>query len=201
MFDGLGSWQVVRSDVIVSAATGGRGILRRPNAVDAVDGNACISCSAGAPRQYNQCMGFVRSPERWARSSGMTPLCRPNLSDFAVTGLPRGLIIWRVTPAAAPNLRERLRRTFVAAVVIVAGLLAVGYGLDYVVFRIRVAANRNAYGSVMVNHYTAVLQKNGKTTLTFDPPQPWTCVNAFFPHAGSFPCWYLSRHPDQRTNI
>jgi hypothetical protein len=52
-----------------------------------------------------------------------------------------------------------------------------------------------------VNHYTAVLQKNGKTIFTFDPPQPWTCVHAVFPHAGSLPCWYLSRHPDQRTNI
>ncbi|MGP0019308.1 MAG: hypothetical protein ACLPHP_12115 [Candidatus Sulfotelmatobacter sp.] len=90
---------------------------------------------------------------------------------------------------------------FVAAIVIVAAVTAVAYGLDYVVFRIRVATKRNAYGSVLVNHYTAVLQKNGKTILTFDPPQPWTCVNAAFPHAGSLPCWYLSRHPDQRTNI
>jgi hypothetical protein len=106
-----------------------------------------------------------------------------------------------VTSASAPNLRVRLRRIFVAAVVGVAAVTAVAYGLDYVVFRIRMATNRNAYGSVMVNHYTAVLQKNGKTTLTFDPPQPWTCVHALFPHAGSLPCWYLSRHPDQRTNI
>jgi hypothetical protein len=90
---------------------------------------------------------------------------------------------------------------FAAAVVTVAVVTAVAYGLDYVVFRIRVATNRNAYGSVMVNHYTAVLQKNGKTMLTFDPPQPWTCVHVVFPHAGSLPCWYLSRHPEQRTNI
>jgi hypothetical protein len=52
-----------------------------------------------------------------------------------------------------------------------------------------------------VNHYTAVLQKNGKTTLTFDPPQPWTCVNSLFPHQGWLPCWYLSKHTDQRTDI
>jgi hypothetical protein len=90
---------------------------------------------------------------------------------------------------------------FVAAVVTVAAVTAVAYGLDYVVFRIRAAANWNAYGSVMVNHYTAVLEKNGKTTLTFDPPQAWTCAHALFPRAGSLPCWYLSRHPDQRTNI
>lgn len=81
------------------------------------------------------------------------------------------------------------------------GVAALTFASDYAVFRIRAATNRGAYGSVTVHHYTAVLQKNGKTTLTFDPPQPWTCVNALFPHAGWQPCWYLSRHPDQRTDI
>jgi len=95
----------------------------------------------------------------------------------------------------------RLRRIFVGSIVIVAGIAALAYGLDYAVFRIRAATNHSAYGSVIVNHYTAVLQKNGKTTLTFDAPTPWTCVNALFPHQGWLPCWYLSRHPDQRTDI
>jgi len=101
----------------------------------------------------------------------------------------------------APNLRVRLRRIFVAAILIVAGSLALAYGLDYSVFRIRAATNRNPYGSVTVNHYYAVLQKNGKTQFIFDPPQAQTCVNALFPHAGWLPCWYLSRHPEQRTDI
>jgi hypothetical protein len=89
----------------------------------------------------------------------------------------------------------------VATLLIAAGTVALAFVLDYAIFEIRVAMKWNPYGSVVVNHYTAVLQKNGKTTLTFDPPQPWTCVNALFPHAGSLPCWYLSRHPDQRTDI
>ncbi len=83
----------------------------------------------------------------------------------------------------------------------ITGAATLAFGADYAVFRIRVAANWNAFGSVMVNHYTAVLQKNGKTTFTFDPPQPWTCANTLFPHAGCLPCWYLSRHPSQVTNI
>ena len=83
----------------------------------------------------------------------------------------------------------------------VAGALALAYGLDYAVFRIRAATNRNAYGSVIVNHYYAVLQKNGKTQFIFDPPQAQTCVNALFPHVGWLPCWYLSRHREQRTDI
>jgi hypothetical protein len=94
-----------------------------------------------------------------------------------------------------------LRRIFFRAVIAVVGTALLSFGLDFGVFRIRVAANWSAYGSVTVNHYTAVLQKNGKTTMTFDPPRDWTCVNALFPHAGYFPCWYLGRNPDQRTDI
>ena len=81
------------------------------------------------------------------------------------------------------------------------GIALLTFGVDFGVFRLRVAANRNAYSSVVVNHYYAVLQKNGKTQFIFDPPQPEACVNALFPHAGALPCWYLTRHPDQRTDI
>jgi hypothetical protein len=27
-----------------------------------------------------------------------------------------------------------------------------------------------------------------------------TCVHSLFPHMGYQPCWYLSRHSEQRTN-
>lgn len=87
------------------------------------------------------------------------------------------------------------------AVLTLLAAAGLAFSLDYAVFRIRVAANRSPYGSVMVNHYTAVLQKNGKTLMTFDPPAPWTCVNSALPHGGLLPCWYLRRHPDQRTDI
>ena len=99
------------------------------------------------------------------------------------------------------ELRERLRRIFLGLLLVVLGTALLVFGVDYAVFRIRVASNRNPYGSVVVSHYDAVLQKNGKTQFIFDPPQAETCVNALFPHAGSPPCWYLSRHPEQRTNI
>jgi hypothetical protein len=106
-----------------------------------------------------------------------------------------------VSQTSVLNLRQRLRRIFVRTTLATLAAALLAFGLDYAVFRIRVAASWSPYGSVIVNHYTAVLQKNGKTLLTFDPPQPWTCVNALFPHAGFLPCWYLSRHPDQRTDI
>jgi hypothetical protein len=98
-------------------------------------------------------------------------------------------------------MRRMLKRIAIFGLLGVASALLLVYAGDFAVFRYRVAANRNAYGSVTVNHYTAVLQKNGKTTLTFDPPTPWTCVNSLFSHQGWLPCWYLSRHPDQRTDI
>ena len=106
-----------------------------------------------------------------------------------------------MTSPSAPNLRVRLRRIFVIVILIVVGSAVLAYGLDYAVFGIRVATHRNAYGSVTVNHYYAVLQKNGKTQFIFDPPQAQTCLNALFPHAGGLPCWYLRRHPEQRTDI
>jgi len=100
-----------------------------------------------------------------------------------------------------PEFKRLLRRILVAAILGLATTAALAWALDYAVFRFRVATNRNAYGSVMVRHYYAVLEKNGKTTFMFDPPQPWTCVNSLFPHAGDLPCWYLRRHPEQRTDI
>lgn len=100
-----------------------------------------------------------------------------------------------------PNLRERLRRIFLGIVVWTLGMAILAFGADFAVFRIRVATDRNAYGSVTVSHYYAVLQKNGKTQFIFDPPQPESCVHALFPHSGEMPCWYLSRHPEQRTDI
>jgi hypothetical protein len=99
------------------------------------------------------------------------------------------------------NLRDLLRRIFLGVILALLGTVLLAYGIDWAIFRIRVSSNRNPYGSVVVNHYYAVLQKNGKTQFIFDPPQPETCVNALFPHSGMQPCWYLTRHPEQRTNI
>ena len=99
------------------------------------------------------------------------------------------------------NLRDRLRRIFLGFVLLLLGTVLLLFCADFVFFRLRVATNRNPYGSVVVSHYYAVLQKNGKTQFIFDPPAPENCVNALFPHSGMKPCWYLSRHPEQRTDI
>jgi hypothetical protein len=102
---------------------------------------------------------------------------------------------------AMPNLRTRLKRILIAVIVTVTGVAAIAWVLDYGIFELRVVAKWNPYGSVTVNHYYAIPQKSGKTQFIFDPPTPQPCVNALFPHAGWLPCWYLSRHPDQRTSM
>ncbi|SRR5579862_3370428 len=99
------------------------------------------------------------------------------------------------------SLRDRLRRIFLAFVLFVLATALLAFGLDFAVFRLRLATNRNPYGSVVVTRYYAVAQKNGKTQFIFDPPASEVCVHALFPHSGVWPCWYLTRYPEQRTNI
>lgn len=83
----------------------------------------------------------------------------------------------------------------------VGGTALVMFGADLGIFRLRASMSRDAYGSVVISHYYAVLQKNGKTQFIFDPPEPEICVNALFPHSGMQACWYLRRHPERRTDI
>lgn len=102
---------------------------------------------------------------------------------------------------AQTTIASRLKSGFLATVLVLASLVVLAYGVDYLVFRYRVASNQQPFGSVTVRAYYAVGQKNGKTEYLFDPPQPQTCVHALFSHAGYAPCWHLSRHPEQRTDI
>jgi len=56
----------------------------------------------------------------------------------------------------ALTLRDRLRRICVGTILAATGAGLLGFGLDYAVFRLRVATNRSPYGSVVVTHYTAI---------------------------------------------
>jgi hypothetical protein len=105
-----------------------------------------------------------------------------------------------VTATTAP-LGVRLRRMFFAAILALAAVVALAFLIDFLIFRLRVAANWNPYGSVVVDHYYAVGEKSGKTEFMFDPPQAQPCSHSLFPQSGYQPCWYLSRHPEQRTNV
>lgn len=106
-----------------------------------------------------------------------------------------------MSSSSKERIKHVLKRLILIAALSAAAVTAVAYGVDYAVFRYRVAGNHAAFGQVTVNHYDAVAQKNGKTEFIFDPPQAETCSNSLFPRGGYTPCWYLQRHSDQRTNI
>jgi len=95
------------------------------------------------------------------------------------------------------SFQQIARRSFL----VILGLLAITYAADYCIFQYRVSANRQPFGSVVVDHYTEVAHKDGKSEIFIDPPAPKTCVHAIFPHQGNPPCWYLSRHAEQKTDI
>ena len=85
-----------------------------------------------------------------------------------------------------------------AAIIVLAFLV---YASDYAVLRYRVATNRNAYGTVTVQFYYAIQQKNGKTEYDFQPSKPEICVNSLFAHSGYPPCWYERKHAEKAIPI
>ncbi len=99
------------------------------------------------------------------------------------------------------RIKHLLQRLIVFGLASLLSLTLLAYSVDYIVFRYRVATNRQPFGQITVSSYDAVLQKNGKTEFLFNPPEAQTCANALFPRAGFVPCWYLQRHTEQRTNI
>ena len=92
------------------------------------------------------------------------------------------------------------RVSLLAGLVIVIAL-AVLYVGDSALLRYRVSAQKNAFGEITVHPYYAMHLKNGRTEFSFQPDEQERCVNSLFPHLGMTPCWYLSRHPDKRTDI
>lgn len=78
--------------------------------------------------------------------------------------------------------------------------IAVVYAGDDLSVRYRIPKSRQPLGSVTIQRYDAISEKNGKTEFAFEEPVTQTCVHALFPHLGYLPCWYLSRHSEQRIN-
>ena len=106
-----------------------------------------------------------------------------------------------VSSALRAKIKHFLKRVIVIGLSSMLGVTGLAYAVDYIVFRYRVAANREPFGQITVRRYYAVLHKNGKTEFIFNPPEAQTCVHALFPHAGFTPCWYLQQHTEQRTDI
>ncbi len=94
-------------------------------------------------------------------------------------------------------LKRLFQRIFLLSVL----LVVAAYALDYGVLRYKIATKRAPFGTVTVQPYDAVPQKNHKTQFLLEDPQDQTCVNSLFPHMGDSPCWYLTRHREQRIDL
>jgi hypothetical protein len=63
-------------------------------------------------------------------------------------------------------------------------------------------AKSNPMGSVQVQPFYAIHQKNGKTEFDYSvPPETQTCVASVLPHLGSNPCWYVTKHKTRKIEI
>jgi hypothetical protein len=94
-----------------------------------------------------------------------------------------------------------MRRVISRALV---GLIAAGapaYAADYAILRFRIWRKLDPYGSVTVQVYYAVPQKNGKMEYDFQSSEEETCVKSIFPHLGNRPCWYARTHRDREINL
>ncbi len=86
---------------------------------------------------------------------------------------------------------------------ILAGTLlavAVLYGLDDLSARIGVPA-RPQFSTFTINRFYRINEKFNKFSFEALPPVDEQCVNALFPHSGSRPCWYVSRHTMQMISV
>jgi hypothetical protein len=93
----------------------------------------------------------------------------------------------------------KILQKIVAAVLV---LVAVTYAGDYLQLRYRVWRNAGPFGTVQVERYYAVHEKNNKVEFMFPhETQNQDCVHSLFPHMGYSPCWYLNRNREQRIDI
>ena len=95
----------------------------------------------------------------------------------------------------------RIRRALPWCMVLLGVTAGLVFAGDYAVLRYRMAADLTPFGAVTVRPYYAVRLKSGKTEFLFQGPRPEACANTLFPHWGMSPCWYLGRHPEERTDI
>src|ERR1700746_2896710 len=92
---------------------------------------------------------------------------------------------------ASMKFRSLITALAVSAILYVADDLSVRYGIP---------EGRQRFGTVTVQRYDAISEKSNRTEFVFESPLILTCVHSLFPHMGYQPCWYLTRHTEQRIN-
>jgi len=104
--------------------------------------------------------------------------------------------------AGGASVESRAMKVLQKLVVALIALAMVAYVVDFAQLRYRVWRNANPFGTIQIEKYYAVHQKNNKTEFMFPHEiQSQDCVHSLFPHMGYSPCWYLNRNREQRIDI
>jgi len=85
--------------------------------------------------------------------------------------------------------------------IVALALMVALYVGDDLSVRYRIPKSRQPYGTVTIRRFDAIAEKNNKTKYVYEDPVAVTCVRSLFPHLGYAPCWYRSRHLEQRINF
>lgn len=91
----------------------------------------------------------------------------------------------------------RLARIALGALIGIVTVTLVAYAGDSLIFRLRSSPT----SSVTVRPYLVVPRKDARVEFMFEEPREQSRVNALFPHQQQWPCWYLRRHTEQKTNL
>ena len=93
-------------------------------------------------------------------------------------------------------MRQILR--VVLALLLCLALLYLGDDLSA---RFRIPGNRQTLGTVQVQTFWAITQKDGRIDYEIGDSNNETCLQALFPHLGYTPCWYLTRHTKKIVKV
>ena len=94
-----------------------------------------------------------------------------------------------------------MKRIFFLLVISVCTAALLAFTVDYLMFRCRVACNIDPFGSVTVQVYYAIQEKNSRTEYMYKSTEQQTCAHSLFPHSAFQPCWYARRHTERAIPI
>ncbi len=94
----------------------------------------------------------------------------------------------------------KLRNVLAKSLVALLPATACVYAGDYLSLRFRIPNHREQFSVVQVQPYYAIAEKNHKTEFMPADAVSVMCAHSLFPHFGANPCWYVTRHTDQRID-
>jgi hypothetical protein len=95
----------------------------------------------------------------------------------------------------------RIRKWLKRALGIAALAAAVVWTGDWLLLRLKIARNRDAFGAVEVHYRYALHLKNKRIEEYTAKPRMQECVRSAFPHLNESPCWYLERHANDVQDL